>query len=144
PVQRSLAERGLQLLRERQQLDIRYQDLRFNLLTRRVHLRDLVVGDQDAPAPLVTAGVAQISFPLSAFRGRIDGLNVTLTDVHVNLIREGGRFVTVPAAWTRPRDGDGRTRIPALDAIRLHDATVVYEDRGADLRTETTGLTVDL
>ncbi|HEX7086677.1 MAG TPA: hypothetical protein VF198_09960, partial [Vicinamibacterales bacterium] len=144
PVQRSLAERGLQVLRDRQQLDIRYGDLRFNLLTRRVRLQDLVVGDANVPAPLVTAGVAEVSFPLSAFRGRIDGLNVTLTGVHVNLIRDDGRLVSVPAAWTRRREGGGRTRIPAFDAIRLRDATVVYEDRDAGLRTETTNFTIDL
>lgn len=144
PVQRSLAERGLQVLRDRQQLDIRYGDLRFNLLTRRVRLQDLVVGDANAPAPLVTAGLAEVSFPLSAFRGRLDGLNVTLTDVHVNLIRDDDRFVSVPAAWTRPREGGGRTRIPAFEAIRLRNATIVYEDRDAGFRSETTAFTVDL
>jgi outer membrane protein assembly factor BamA len=144
PVQRALVSAALTPLKTRQHLDLDYRAVRFNLLTRQVHIDGLRLGATGAPAPLVSATVAQVRFPWSGFRGSLDGLDVTLTGAVVTLARANGTWVTIPPAWTKPSTGGTSRRLPAFAALRLHDTTVVYEDHDAHFREDTRHLSVDL
>ena len=144
PVQERLASMALRGVVARQQLDLDWRQLRFNLITRSASVAGLRLGEQGAPAPLVTAERVSVRFPFGLFRGRLDGLDVTLEGGVVTLARREERWATVPQAWTRSTPGGKPRSLPAFAALRLHDVDVVYDDQDARFRTETRGLTVDL
>ena len=144
PVQDRLAATAVRGLAARQNLDLEWRELRFNLITRTAYVADLRLGERGASAPLLTAERVSVRFPFGLFRGRLDGLDVTLVNGVVTLEREGGRWSTVPAAWTRSRPGGRPRSLPKFAALRLHDIAVVYADKDTNFRTDTRGLRVDL
>ena len=144
PVQQALVSAALSSLRTRQSLDLTWRAVSFNLISRSARIDGLRLGAQGASAPLVTAEQVTVRFPFGLFRGRLDGLDVTLMNGTVTLAREKGRWSTIPAAWTRSTPGRPPRSLPAFAALRLSDIAVVYDDRDARFRTETKGLRVDL
>ena len=144
PVQEALVSAALSSLRTRQSLDLTWREVSFNLVSRSARIDGLRLGAQGASAPLVTAEQVVVRFPFGLFRGRLDGLDVTLIKGTVTLAREKGQWSTIPAAWTRSTPGSPPRSLPAFAALRLSDIAVVYDDRDARFRTETKGLRVDL
>ena len=80
-----------------------------------------------AATPLVTAERVSVRYPLGAYRGKLDDLDITLEQGVVSLVREGGRWTTMPAAWTRSTPGAPPRSLPAFAALRLRDVAVVYD-----------------
>jgi outer membrane protein assembly factor BamA/autotransporter translocation and assembly factor TamB len=144
PVQQRLVTMGLRGLAARQQLDITWRDVDFNLLTGSVTLEGLRLGQRGAAAPLVAAERVHVRYPYSIYRGRLDGMDVTLERAVVTLTRDEGTWTTIPAAWLQRKPGGTPRRLPAFAALRLRDLTVIYEDVGPRFRSETTSLSVDL
>ncbi len=144
PVQWWLVSTALSGLQTRQSLDLTWRDVSFNLVTRSAQIQGLRLGARGASAPLVSAEQVAVRFPFGLFRGKLDGLDVTLANGTVTLARENGQWSTIPAAWTRSTPGRPPRSLPAFAALRLHDIAVVYDDRDARFRTETKGLRVDL
>jgi outer membrane protein assembly factor BamA/autotransporter translocation and assembly factor TamB len=144
PVQQRLVTMGLRGLAARQQLDVEWRDVDFNLITGRVTLEGLRLGQRGAATPLVAADRVHVSYPYSLYRGRLDGMDVTLENAVVTLTRDDGRWTTIPAAWLRRTPGGKPRRLPAFAALRLHNLSVIYEDINARFRSETTALSVDL
>ena len=144
PMQHWLVSAALSPLRLRQSLDLTWRDVSFNLITRSAQIQGLRIGAAGASAPLVVAEQVSVRFPFGLFRGKLDGLDVTLTQGTVTLARENGQWSTIPAAWTRSTPGQPPRSLPAFAALRLHDIAVIYDDRDARFRTETKGLRVEL
>ncbi len=144
PVQWWLVSTALSGLQTRQSLDLTWRDVSFNLITRSAQIQGLRLGARGASAPLVSAEQVAVKFPFGLFRGKLDGLDVTLANGTVTLARENGQWSTIPAAWTRSTPGAPPRSLPAFAALRLHDIAVVYDDRDARFRTETKGLRVEL
>lgn len=144
PVQEWLVSTALEGFRARQALDLTWTEIRYNLITRSATISGLRVGAEGAPAPLVVAEQAVVRFPFSLYRGRLDGLDVTLQNATVTLVRERGAWTTIPPAWTRSTPGAPPRRLPAFSALRLHGVNVTYDDRDTRFRADTTGLRVDL
>ena len=144
PVQWWLVSTALSGLQTRQSLDLTWRDVSFNLVTRSAQIQGLRLGARGASAPLVSAEQVAVRFPFGLFRGKLDGLDVTLANGTVTLARENGQWSTIPAAWTRSTPGSPPRSLPAFAALRLHDIAVVYDDRDARFRTETKGLRVEL
>jgi outer membrane protein insertion porin family len=143
PVQQWLVTVGLRSFATRQQLDISWHDVSFNLITRSVTLDGLRLGQRGA-TPLVAAERVRVRFPAALFRGKLDGLDVTLERATVALHRSGGAWTTIPAAWTRSRPGAPPRRLPAFAALRLHGVDVIYDDKDARFVADTRNLRVDL
>jgi outer membrane protein assembly factor BamA len=143
PVQQWLVTMGVRTLATRQQLDITWHDVSFNLITRAVTLDGLRLGQRGAP-PLVAAQRVRVRFPYGLFLGKLDGLDVTLERATVTLTRENGVWTTLPAAWTRSTPGAPARRLPAFAALRLHGVDVVYDDKDTRFLADTRGLRVDL
>ena len=144
PVQWWLVSTALSGLQTRQSLDLTWRDVSFNLITRTAQIQGLRLGALGAPAPLVEAEQVAVSFPFGLFRGKLDGLDVTLVKGTVTLARQQGQWATIPAAWTRSEPGRPPRSLPAFAALRLHDVTVVYDDRDTGFRADTKGLRVEL
>ena len=92
----------------------------FNLVTRTARIDGLRLGATRRPAPLVAAEQVAVRFPFGLFRGRLDGLDVTLMKGTVTLAREQGQWATIPAAWTRITPGRPPRSLPAFAALHLH------------------------
>ncbi len=144
PVQERLVSTALRSFRATQSLDLTWRDVRFNLVTRSAHIDGLRLGARGAPAPLVAADQVAVRFPFGLFRGRLDGLDVTLVNGVVNLTREHGKWATIPAAWLESTPGRPARTLPAFRALRFQRVDVVYDDRDARFRSETRGLQVNL
>jgi outer membrane protein insertion porin family len=124
--------------------EISYQSIHYNLFSRSVSIDGLRVGTPGQP-PLVSAEHVSVRYPWTAYRGQLDGLDVTLENADVTLLQEGKRWTTVPAKWLAPSTSSQPPKpLPAFAALRLHNVGVHYEDRDAKFVTRTTGLTVDL
>ena len=144
PIQQRLVTMGLRGLAARQQLDVSWQDVDFNLITGRVTLEGLRLGQRGAAAPLIAADRVHVRYPYSLYRGRLDGMDVTLENAVVTLTRDDGRWTTIPAAWLQRTPGGKPRRLPAFAALRLRNLSVIYEDVDARFRSHTTALAVDL
>ena len=144
PVQWWLVSTALSGLQTRQSLDLTWRDVSFNLITRTAQIQGLRLGARGASAPLVTAEQVAAKFPFGLFRGKLDGLDITLVNGTVTLARENGQWSTIPAAWTRSTPGSPPRSLPAFAALRLQNIAVIYDDRDARFRTDTKGLRVDL
>ncbi|HEX6210660.1 MAG TPA: hypothetical protein VF136_07770, partial [Methylomirabilota bacterium] len=146
PVQRRLVGAVFTRLQDRLGLTVGFEDFRFNLVTRTVTIDRLQVGVPGAPAPLVVAPRVHVSFPLAAFQGDADGLDVELVDAQVALVRENDRWTTMPARWfdRSDDDGGGGGGVPAFARLAFRNLSVRYEDRDAGFRADTTGFTADL
>ena len=144
PVQQRLVTIGLRGLAARQQLDITWRDVDFNLLRGSVTLEGLRLGQRGEAAPLIAAERVHVRYPYSLYRGRLDGMDVALERAVVTLTRDEGTWTTIPAAWLRRKPGGTPRRLPAFAALRLRDLTVIYEDVGPRFRSETSALSVDL
>ncbi|MBK5298198.1 MAG: translocation/assembly module TamB domain-containing protein [Vicinamibacteria bacterium] len=144
PVQRWLVWSALSSLQTRQSLDLTWRAVSFNLIACSAQIQGLRLGARGASAPLVAAEQVTVHFPFGLFRGKLDGLDVTLVKGTVTLAREQGHWTTIPAAWARSTPGSPPRSLPAFAALRLHDIAVVYDDRDAHFRTETKGLRVEL
>ena len=144
PVQQWLVSTALSSLRTRQSLDLTWRDVSFNLVTRSAQIQGLRLGARAPRRRWSPPNRSRCEFPFGLFRGKLDGLDVTLVNGTVTLAREKGQWSTIPAAWTRSTPGSPPRSLPAFAALRLHDIAVVYDDRDARFRTETKGLRVDL
>lgn len=144
PIERSLVDYALGRLRAPLGADISYQSIHYNLVSRTVSIDGLRVG-APGETPLVSAAHVVVHYPWTAYRGRLDGLDVTLENADVTLIQQARHWTTIPAKWLAPRATTTPPRpLPAFAALRLHNVGVHYEDRDAKFVTRTTGLTVDL
>ena len=145
PVQWWLVSTALSGLQTRQSLDLTWRDVSFNLVTRSAQIQGLRLGARGASAPLVSAEQVAVRFPFGLFRGKLDGLDVTLAsgtvDARARATASGPRF---PRRGRAARPGRPPRSLPAFAALRLHDVAVVYDDRDARFRTETKGLRVEL
>ncbi len=145
PVERALVEIGLTRLRATLGVSIDYTRVRYNLITRHVTIEGLKFGRPGGP-PLVEAQRVEVAFPFRTFKGSLDGLDVTLESARVRLVRQGGRWISFPEQWIRPRarPTTARRRLPAFAALRLRGVNVRYEDRDANFASDTKGLRVDM
>ena len=124
-VQQQLVTTALRGLADRQQLDIAWRDVDFNLITGSVTLEGLRLGQRGAAAPLVAADRVHVRYPYSLYRGRLDGMDVTLENAVVTMTRDDGRWTTIPSAWLQRTPGGTPRRLPAFAALRLRNLSVI-------------------
>jgi outer membrane protein assembly factor BamA/autotransporter translocation and assembly factor TamB len=144
PTERTLVEYALARLHAPIGADVSYQSIRYNLISRSVSIDGLRVG-VPGQAPFVSAEHVSVRYPWTAYRGELDGLDITVEHADVTLVQAGRQWITIPAKWLAPRTSSQPPKpLPAFAALRLRNVGVHYEDRDAKFVSRTTGLTVDL
>ena len=116
PTERTLVDYALAKLHAPIGADVSYQSIRYNLISRSVNIDGLRVG-VPGQTPLVSAEHVSVRYPWTAYRGQLDGLDITLENADVSLVQEGRQWITIPAKWLAPRTSSQPPKpLPAFGA----------------------------
>ena len=121
-----MLERARDYARQELDLAVRASRLDYNLFTRRIEVRDLVVGSTSAPDPFLAADRVVIELSPAIYRGRLAIERVSLGRPRLNVIRYADGTANLPPS--RSDGGDDPLQLGLLSVTAL---SARLEDRAS-------------